>query len=347
MSIEISDLSKTFGRFSILKNINLKIATGELVALLGPSGCGKTTLLRIVSGLEMPDDGKGTIRIYEKNVVGQSPQDRRVGFVFQHYTLFRHMTVFENIAFGLRMRRPRLRESVIREKVYELLQLIQMEPLAHRHPYQLSGGQSQRVALARALAVEPRVLLLDEPFGALDTKVRQQLRSWLRHLHDEIRVTSLLVTHDQEEAMEVADRIVVLNEGRVEQVGTPKDVFNNPISEFVMRFFGTVNLFHGRVEDGLPVIGHEIDNPIPILVRPHELEIETVANNGLLAPAMVVHIFDAGAQVRVEMRGRTGQIWFADMTHDRRYALHLDVGRQVYVRPRQFRVFADTAPNKN
>ncbi|MCB4757021.1 MAG: sulfate/molybdate ABC transporter ATP-binding protein [Elusimicrobia bacterium] len=346
MSIEITNISKTFGRYCVLKEINLHLVTGELVALLGPSGCGKTTLLRIVAGLDRSDPGSGTIRFYDKDVVGQSPRERRVGFVFQHYTLFRHMTVFENIAFGLRMRRPRLREAVIREKVYELLQLIQMEPLARRHPYQLSGGQSQRVALARALAVEPRILLLDEPFGALDAKVRQQLRQWLRHLHDEIRVTSLLVTHDQEEALEVADRIVVLNEGRVEQMGTPTEVFNNPVSEFVMRFFGHVNLFHGRLEGERPIIGHDVKDPIPIWVRPHELEIETSANDGLSAQAMVVHVFEAGALIRVELRGRAGQIWFADMTHENYHALSLNLGQHVHVRPRQYRVFPKTGPEK-
>jgi len=253
MSIEVSNVSKSFGAFKALDNVTLTVGAGELVALLGPSGSGKTTLLRIIAGLEIPDRIPGTqIKFHEEDVARYSVGQRRVGFVFQHYALFRHMTVFENVAFGLRVmrRRERPRKDAIRERVHTLLRLVQLEGLAKRYPHQLSGGQRQRVALARALAVEPKVLLLDEPFGALDAKVRKELRAWLRRLHDEIHVTSVFVTHDQDEALEVADRIVVMNAGHIEQVGTPEEVFHHPATEFVMRFLGETNDFHGRVDAG-------------------------------------------------------------------------------------------------
>lgn len=228
MKIEIQNLTKKFGVFTALKGISLVVASGELLALLGPSGCGKTTLLRILAGLEFADSG--AIRFDGDDAISQSVRARKVGFVFQHYALFRHKTVFENIAFGLRVRSRKLRPSrrAIRDKVQDLLKLVKLEEMAGRYPTQLSGGQRQRVALARALAVEPRVLLLDEPFGALDAKVRQELRRWLRRLHDEIHITSVFVTHDQEEALEVADRVVVMNEGQIEQIGTPAEVYNQP-----------------------------------------------------------------------------------------------------------------------
>ena len=250
MSIEALNISKRFGQFAALEGVNLEINRGELVALLGPSGSGKTTLLRVIAGLEFPDSG--TIRFNGKDISDRTARERQVGFVFQHYALFRHMTVFENIAFGLKVRPRSSRPSreKIRAKVQELLRLIQLETLAQRYPSQLSGGQRQRVALARALAVEPSVLLLDEPFGALDAKVRLELRRWLRQLHDEIHITSVFVTHDQEEALEVADRVVVMNQGRIEQVGAPDEVYNHPASPFVYNFLGNVNLFHGRVDDG-------------------------------------------------------------------------------------------------
>src|SRR5687768_7326546 len=250
MSIEIRNISKQFGDFRALNNVNLDVGSGELVALLGPSGCGKTTLLRIIAGLETADTG--SILFAGEDTTDVHVRERQVGFVFQHYALFRHMTVFENVAFGLRVkpRRERPSEAQIKAKVTDLLKLVQLDWLADRYPSQLSGGQRQRIALARALAVEPKVLLLDEPFGSLDARVRQELRQWLRRLHDEIRVTSVFVTHDQEEALEVSDRVVVMNQGRVEQVGTPQEVFDQPATPFVMGFLGSVNVFHGRVESG-------------------------------------------------------------------------------------------------
>ncbi len=241
MSIEVRDVNKRFGQFQALQAIDLHIQSGELVALLGPSGCGKTSLLRIIAGLETPDSG--SIVFHGEDVSSRDVRDRNVGFVFQHYALFRHMTVFDNVAFGLRMKPKKLRpnEAVIAAKVHELLNLVQLDWLAERYPEQLSGGQRQRIALARALAVEPKVLLLDEPFGALDAKVRKELRRWLARLHEDVHLTSVFVTHDQEEAMEVADRIVVMNKGVIEQIGTPAEVYANPDSEFVYHFLGDAN----------------------------------------------------------------------------------------------------------
>jgi sulfate transport system ATP-binding protein len=345
MSIAVQDISKTFGSFLALDRVSLQVGTGELVALLGPSGCGKTTLLRIIAGLETPDPGSGLIRFQETDVARQCAQDRRVGFVFQHYALFRHMSVFENIAFGLRVRprssRPNGRE--IARRVRELLSLIQLEALADQYPSQLSGGQRQRVALARALAVEPKVLLLDEPFGALDAKVRQELRRWLRRLHDEIRLTSIFVTHDQEEALEVADRIIVIDRGRVIQEGTPAEVFHNPSSEFVMRFLGNVNLFHCRLEGDTPVFAASPQSPeapiAAIYVRPHELEIETGFSEAGAPQAVIEHILEAGAQVKLELRGEGGQTWHVELSHESYRRMGLRHGQQVFVRPRRFRIF--------
>src|SRR5207249_2351221 len=250
MSISVKQVSKSFGSFRALEHVSLEVAGGSLVALLGPSGSGKTTLLRIIAGLEVPD--AGTVLYQDEDVTEAAVKDRNVGFVFQHYALFRHMSVFENVAFGLRVRPRRVRppEREVRERVMELLTLVQLDVLADRLPAQLSGGQRQRVALARALAVKPKVLLLDEPFGALDAKVRKELRRWLRRLHDEVHVTSVFVTHDQEEAMEVADRVVVMNEGRIEQEGTPAEVYEAPATPFVYSFLGDVSLFHGRLHRG-------------------------------------------------------------------------------------------------
>lgn len=252
MSIEVTNISKTFGTYQALRDVGLSIRDGELVALLGPSGSGKTTLLRIIAGLDTPDIGNSSRIRFAETDVSQSPAaERRVGFVFQHYALFRHMSVFENIAFGMRVRprKNRPTNDFIDKRVNELLRLVQLEGLGKRYPSQLSGGQRQRIALARALAVEPKVLLLDEPFGALDAKVRQGLRAWLRKLHEEIHLTSILVTHDQEEALEVADRVVVMNHGKIEQIGTPEEVFHKPATQFVMEFLGQVNVFHGRVRN--------------------------------------------------------------------------------------------------
>lgn len=256
MSIRARNISKTFGRFVALRNVSLDVPTGELVALLGPSGSGKTTLLRILAGLELPDPGSGEVLFHDEDMSGRSVGERRVGFVFQHYALFRHMSVFENIAFGLRVqpRRTRPSKREIRARVRRLLALVQLEAFADRYPSQLSGGQRQRVALARALAVEPRVLLLDEPFGALDAKVRVELRRWLRRLHDEIHVTSVFVTHDQDEAMEVADRVVVMGQGCIEQVGTPDEVYRHPANPFVYRFLGSANRFDVRFREGCAVV---------------------------------------------------------------------------------------------
>ena len=295
MSISIHQVSKTFGAYTALDDVSLEIPSGELTALLGPSGSGKTTLLRIVAGLETADpDGRGRI-LFDGAPVTESPVNRRrVGFVFQHYALFRHMTVFENIAFGLRVkpRGERPPRDEIRERVHALLKLVQLEQLAQRYPSQLSGGQRQRIALARALAIQPRVLLLDEPFGALDAQVRAELRRWLRHLHDTIHVTSIFVTHDQEEALEVADRIVVMNKGRIEQTGTPDEVFQNPASEFVMKFLGDVNVFHGRVHNERPVFTGDSseDGSVRLLVRPHDLAVLPHPGSGISIPARVYRV---------------------------------------------------------
>ena len=275
MSIEIRNISKQFGDFHALRNVNLDIASGELVALLGPSGCGKTTLLRIIAGLETA--GQGTIAFSGEDTTHIHVRERQVGFVFQHYALFRHMTVFENVAFGLRVRPKRTRptEAAIQKKVHDLLNLVQLDWLGDRYPSQLSGGQRQRIALARALAVEPRVLLLDEPFGALDAKVRKDLRRWLRRLHDDLDVTSIFVTHDQEEALEVADRVVLMNGGKVEQVGSPQQVWDNPANPFVYGFLGDVNLFKGRTPEG----------ETHTYIRPHDLEVRryTTGDTGIVA----------------------------------------------------------------
>ena len=283
MSIEIRGVNKHFGNFHALRDVHLDIASGELLALLGPSGCGKTTLLRIIAGLETPDTG--SIHFSGEDTTDVHVRERKVGFVFQHYALFRHMTVFENVAFGLRIKPRGLRPSPeqIKQKVTDLLKLVQLDWIADRYPAQLSGGQRQRIALARALAVEPKVLLLDEPFGALDAKVRKELRRWLRRLHDELHVTSIFVTHDQEEALEVADRVVLMNRGVVEQVGTPQDVWDHPASPFVYGFLGDVNLFHGRAHEGLLHLdGVSIQTPEHAdaqnaqafaYVRPHDLDV--------------------------------------------------------------------------
>lgn len=338
MSIEAFNISKQFGRFAALNNVNLEIQTGELVALLGPSGSGKTTLLRIIAGLEFADSG--TVRFDGRDISDRTARERRVGFVFQHYALFRHMTVFENIAFGLRVRprsdRPSRNE--IKEKVHELLRLIQLETLAQRYPSQLSGGQRQRVALARALAVEPKVLLLDEPFGALDAKVRMELRRWLRQLHDQIHITSVFVTHDQEEALEVADRIVVMNNGRIEQVGPPDEVYNHPSTPFVYNFLGNVNLFHGRIEEGKAYI-HERETGHVVYVRPHLLEIDRQPNGGSHFRARIKHINSAGPLVKVEAVAEWGDPVHVEMSQEKFQDLQLLKDESVFVIPKHLKVF--------
>ncbi len=353
MSIEVCNISKTFGRFAALKHVSLRVPSGELVALLGPSGSGKTTLLRIVAGLEMADPGSGPVKFHDQDVGDRHARHRRVGFVFQHYALFKHMTVFDNIAFGLavRPRHSRPSKQTIREKIGELLRLIQLENLANRYPSQLSGGQRQRVALARALAVEPEVLLLDEPFGALDARVRQELRHWLRRLHDEIHVTSLFVTHDQEEALEVADQVVVMNEGRIEQVGTPEQVFHQPANEFVLNFLGHVNVFHGRVQQDRAVFGSlAVDVPsvkaaegrqARLFVRPYDLEVSASSTGTDSLRTSVARIQSAGPVVKLELRTGDGQLVQVEVSHEQAKSLNLHQDDTVYVKPRQSRIYVD------
>src|SRR5689334_8216971 len=353
MSIEVRRVTKTFGNFRALDDVSLEVPTGELVALLGPSGSGKTTLLRVIAGLEFPEHGG--IFFHGQDATTSSARERHVGFVFQHYALFRHMTVFENVAFGLRVRPRRLRpsERAIRKKVNDLLKLVQLDYIADHLPSQLSGGQRQRIALARALAVEPEILLLDEPFGALDARVRQELRRWLRRLHDEIHVTSVFVTHDQEEALEVADRVVVMNEGRVEQFGTPDQVYNHPATPFVYHFLGNVNLFHSRVHAGRVHIGEiEIEAPehlgtqdAPALayVRPHDIELDRV-RDGAMIEAVVRDVRAIGSLVRLELDRVDGdEIIEAELTRERYIELDLRQGERVFVKPRNLRVFLKDA----
>jgi sulfate transport system ATP-binding protein len=354
MSIEVRNISKSFGDFVALENVSLCVDTGELLALLGPSGSGKTTLLRIIAGLEVPNPGSGPILFHDEDVATRRVGERQVGFVFQHYALFRHMNVFENIAFGLRVRRPKsLRPSrkEIRERVNKLISLVQLEGMTDRYPSQLSGGQRQRVALARALAVEPRVLLLDEPFGALDAKVRQELRRWLRRLHDEIHLTSVFVTHDQEEAIEVADRVVVMDQGRIEQVGTPDEVFHRPTSEFVMGFMGSVNVFHGHVEAGKAYLGSMVfeypqyqdseRRSARIFVRPHQLDVEDDPGDKPALKATVSRVQSAGPQIKVELMSETNDRIQVELSHQCSRLLQITKGAKVYVIPREIKVFID------
>jgi sulfate transport system ATP-binding protein len=355
VSIELRHITRSFGRYTVLRDVSLTVAEGELLALLGPSGSGKTTLLRVIAGLEQPDDGSGPILFQDQDIAPRDVSRRRVGFVFQHYALFRHLSVFENVAFGLRVRPRAARppEPVIRDKVHRLLRLVQLEGFAARYPHQLSGGQRQRVALARALAIEPKVLLLDEPFGSLDAKVRQELRSWLRRLHDEIHVTSVFVTHDQDEALEVADRVVVMNRGRIEQVGTPDEVFHRPETEFVMDFLGNVNRFHGRVEQGKVVFSTVTMEPAvadglaagsaSVFIRPHDLELHTAENGHPSFNATVIRIHSAGPAVRLELRAESGETLHAQVSQERYRALAIEPGSVVVVAPRAIRVFPDPA----
>ncbi len=350
MSIEISNITKSFDSFKALSDIDLKINTGELVALLGPSGSGKTTLLRIIAGLETADNG--SIIFDGEDNTEKSTQDRKVGFVFQHYALFKHMTVFENIAFGLKVRPSKHRPSkeAINNKVHELLSLVKMEELAKRYPAQLSGGQRQRIALARALAVEPKVLLLDEPFGALDAKVRKDLRRWLRKLHDEYPITSVFVTHDQEEALDVADRIVILNHGKIEQIGTPEEVYDNPANPFVYNFLGNVNLFHGRVHNGKVDLGPLMldvpehagtENKDAIsYIRPHDIEIcREEQGEGFIA-SEIVFIRAVGPIVNLELKRLDGGEFIeAEISKEIYRKLDLKEKQKVYVRPKDFKVF--------
>jgi sulfate transport system ATP-binding protein len=309
MAIEVRNVTKTFGATPVLRDVSIDVASGSLTALLGPSGGGKSTLLRVIAGLEVPDSG--TVTINGIDATRLAPQRRNVGFVFQHYAAFKHMTVHDNVAFGLKVRkRPK---AEIRKRVAELLELVHIEQFADRYPAQLSGGQRQRMALARALAVEPQVLLLDEPFGALDAQVRKELRAWLRRLHDEVHVTTVFVTHDQEEAIEVADEIVVLADGIVEQAGSPQEIYDNPDSPFVMRFLGPVTEIDGR------------------LVRPHDIEVSDIPlPNG--ATATVTRIVRLGFEVRVEM-SLDGRHTWAQITRSAADRLDLAPGDTIHVRP--------------
>ncbi len=344
MSIEINGIGKRFGNFVALDNINLQIPTGELVALLGPSGCGKTTLLRIIAGMETADAGH--IRFGGEDATELHARDRGVGFVFQHYALFRHMSVFENVAFGLRVkpRHERPSEAEIYRRVHNLLKLVQLDWLAERYPSQLSGGQRQRIALARALAVEPKVLLLDEPFGALDTKVRKELRRWLRRLHDEMHISSVFVTHDQEEALEVADRVVVMNRGRIEQIGTPDEVYSTPASPFVYQFLGNVNIFHSRIHGNWAEVGRGAqggsaaeDHEATAFVRPHDIDIENAPMAGSIE-ATVQDVHAIGPIVRIEL-AHASELIEVELTRERADTLRLQSGRPVWLKPRQVRVF--------
>jgi sulfate transport system ATP-binding protein len=361
MSIAIRNVNKAFGTFQALNDVSLDINSGELVALLGPSGCGKTTLLRIIAGLETAD--QGNILFSGEDTTDVHVRERNVGFVFQHYALFRHMSVFDNVAFGLRMKPRAVRPSdtVIKQKVHELLGLVQLDWLADRYPAQLSGGQRQRIALARALAVEPKVLLLDEPFGALDAKVRKELRRWLRRLHDDLHVTSIFVTHDQEEALEVADRVVLMNSGRVEQIGSPQEVWDHPASPFVYGFLGDVNLFHGRAHEGEMHIGeaqHGVRLASPehskaqdakafAYVRPHDLDVQPyvvgTSHSGIVAK--LVRAIVVGPVARLELLPQdsgaagSGDIIEAQLGAQEYKALGLQEGDMAVLTPRKARVF--------
>ena len=348
MAIEIRDVHKNFGSFVALRGVSFAVGTGELVALLGPSGSGKTTLLRIIAGLDTADSG--TVLFDGDDASQRSARERGVGFVFQHYALFRHMSVFENVAFGLRVRPRGQRppDADITRRVNELLGLVQLDYLGDRLPSQLSGGQRQRVALARALAVEPRVLLLDEPFGALDAKVRQELRRWLRRLHAEIHLTSVFVTHDQEEALELANRVVVMNEGEIEQDGTPEQVVEHPATPFVVNFLGNVNIFHGRVQDGKALLGplaldypeHPHDEPKTAAgyARPHDLEISRSDDGGGLW-ATVSDVRAVGALVKIEVNDADSKPIQVELGREQYEQVRAIIGERIYVKPRRVRVF--------
>jgi len=353
MTILARSISKSFGKFQALDNVTVEGPSGQLTALLGPSGSGKTTLLRVIAGLEFPDSGN--ILFEGEDATERTAKDRNVGFVFQHYALFRHMTIFENIAFSLRVRkRP---QAEVADRVGELLKLIQLEGIGQRYPHQLSGGQRQRVALARALAGRPKVLLLDEPFGALDAQVRKDLRRWLRKLHDEIHVTSLFVTHDQEEALEVADRVVIMSKGKVEQMGTPDEVYNKPANPFVLGFLGHVNIFHGRVADGTATLtdgstiqpsgrGRKPDGKVAAYVRPHEIDIarERPADRAG-TEATVAWVHRAGATIKVELKteagseGTDGGLIVVELPRGREAELNLQPGERVWAVPKDVRIF--------
>ncbi|WP_315791176.1 sulfate/molybdate ABC transporter ATP-binding protein [Fischerella sp. JS2] len=332
MGIIVENISKLYGTFRAVDDVTLEIKTGSLVALLGPSGSGKSTLLRIIAGLETPDTGQ--IWLVGDNATSRSVQDRNIGFVFQHYALFKHLTVRENIAFAMELRKHS--KNRVRQRVEELLELVQLKGFGDRYPSQLSGGQRQRVALARALAVQPRILLLDEPFGALDAKVRKDLRAWLRNLHSEVHVTTVFVTHDQEEAMEVADEIVVMNQGRVEQVGSPAEIYDNPATPFVMSFIGPVNVLRGDI--GILPSRDRVSPSDQVFLRPHDIHIEMNASDNS-TPAIVDRIIHLGWEIRVDLILQSSERINAYLTREQFRQLPLQEGQRVYIKPKQAKVF--------
>ena len=348
MSIHAKNITKRFGNNLVLDDVTVEAPSGSLVALLGPSGSGKTTMLRIIAGLEVPDSG--SVQFSDDDITDHSARDRNVGFVFQHYALFKHMTVYENVAFPLRVRF--WKEDRIASRVHELLKLVRLDEMAARYPSQLSGGQKQRIALIRALAAEPKVILLDEPFGALDAKVREELRTWLRKFHNEFHVTSIFVTHDQAEAFEVADRIVIMNKGRIEQTGTPSQIFEHPANAFVMDFLGNVNVLPVRLEGGRALLGN-IEMPIArgsvvqsatgktdAYVRPHELDLSLSTDGANFLKVEVAHINPAGSVVKVRVIAKEfGLMLNIDMTPDRHKQLDIRVGQMVYVSPKSAKLF--------
>jgi sulfate transport system ATP-binding protein len=335
MGILAERVSKSFGGLPAVDDLSLEVKTGSLVALLGPSGCGKSTLLRMIAGLEHPDTG--SIFINSEEVTRRSVQERQVGFVFQHFALFKHRTVRENIAFGLELRR--WSAAKVRHRVEELLTLVQLQGYGNRYPSQLSGGQRQRVSLARALAVQPRVLLLDEPFSALDAKVRKELRAWLRHLHEEMQVTTVIVTHDQEEAMEVADRIVVMNEGRIEQIGSPSEIYDEPASPFVMRFVGEVNVLSRR--HGLQLVGQASEGEGDVFVRPHDIDLLAEPQESSV-PVVLRRLIHLGREVLAEVVTEGGDVINAQLPREQvaERLSSLSLGSRLHIRPRAVRRFA-------
>jgi sulfate transport system ATP-binding protein len=345
VAIEVKNIVKKFGAFAALDGVDLKVADGELLALLGPSGSGKTTLLRIIAGLDWPDAGE--VSFDGENALARGAGERQVGFVFQHYALFRHMTVFENVAFGLRVqpRAVRKDEASIRSRVKELLDLVQLDWLANRYPSQLSGGQRQRIALARALAIEPRILLLDEPFGALDAKVRKELRQWLRSLHHEINVTSIFVTHDQEEALEVANQVVVMDKGRIEQIGTPGEVYDNPATAFVHSFIGESIVLPVQVCDGcvrlggraLNIAANGVSGASKLFVRRHDMQVGPAGSGVLEGAVRRVRTFGPIQRAEVALsEGEGATVIEIDAPRDR----ELQAGDVIGLQPRRYRIFA-------
>jgi sulfate transport system ATP-binding protein len=345
VTIEVRNIVKQYGAFKALDNVDLRVGDGELLALLGPSGSGKTTLLRIIAGLDWPDSGE--VSFDGENALARGAGERHVGFVFQHYALFRHMSVFENVAFGLRVqpRAVRKSEAEIRARVKELLDLVQLDWLATRYPSQLSGGQRQRIALARALAIEPRILLLDEPFGALDAKVRKELRQWLRTLHEEIHVTSIFVTHDQEEALEVANRVVVMDKGKIEQIGTPGDVYDNPATAFVHSFIGESIVLPVDVQGGQVKLGQRLLNvdgagaagPSRLFVRRHDMQVGPVGEGTLDGVVRRVRSFGPIQRADIALTGEGDTLVEIDAPRDR----NLAAGDAVSLQPRRYRIFAE------